>query len=299
MRGFCAKLLNIDTSQIRVTPTEIGGGFGGKTVVYLEPLAIKLSQKTGKPVKMTMTREEVFRASGPAPGGNVKVKIGAKKDGRIVAAECTVEMQAGAFPGSPVGPACMCAYACYDIDNVHIVGFDVVSNRPKVAAYRAPGAPVSAWAVESTLDMLALQLKMDPIDLRLKNAAKKGTKTAYGVTFNTIGMVETLEAIRDSEHYRTPPKPGYARGVAAGFWFNVGADSSAASHVGEDGSVTIISGNPDIGGSRSLARTPWQLKSWEWITTRVRPVIVPIPRRSASTSSPAVAALPSPPASRW
>ena len=245
VRGFCAKLLNIDTSQIRVTPTEIGGGFGGKTVVYLEPLAIKLSQKTGKPVKMTMTREEVFRASGPAPGGNVKVKIGAKKDGRIVAAECTVEMQAGAFPGSPVGPACMCAYACYDIDNIHIVGFDVVSNRPKVAAYRAPGAPISAWAVESTLDILALQLKMDPIDLRLKNAAKKGTKTAYGVTFNTIGLVETLEAVKNSEHYQTPPKPGYARGIAAGFWFNVGADSSAASHVGEDGI-----GHGDLGQSR-------------------------------------------------
>ncbi|HTE79074.1 MAG TPA: xanthine dehydrogenase family protein molybdopterin-binding subunit [Reyranella sp.] len=272
VRGFCAKLLNIDTSQIRVTPTEIGGGFGGKTVVYLEPLAIKLSQKTGKPVKMTMTREEVFRASGPAPGGTVKVKIGAKKDGRIVAAECTVEMQAGAFPGSPVGPACMCAYACYDIDNIHIVGFDVVSNRPKVAAYRAPGAPISAWAVESTLDILALQLKMDPIDLRLKNAAKKGTKTAYGVTFNTIGLVETLEAVRDSEHYRTPPKPGYARGIAAGFWFNVGADSSAASHVGEDGSVTIISGNPDIGGSRaSLALMAAEELGVDY--DKVRPVI--------------------------
>jgi CO/xanthine dehydrogenase Mo-binding subunit len=272
VRGFCAKLLNIDTSQIRVTPTEIGGGFGGKTVVYLEPLAIRLSQKTGKPVKMTMTREEVFRASGPAPGGNIRVKIGARKDGRIVAAECTVEMQAGAFPGSPVGPACMCSYACYDIDNVHIVGFDVVSNRPKVAAYRAPGAPVSAWAVESTLDMLALQLKIDPIELRLRNAAKKGTKTAYGVTFNTIGMVETLEAIRDSEHYSTPPEPGYARGVAAGFWFNVGADSSAASHVGEDGSVTIISGNPDIGGSRaSLALMAAEELGVDY--DKVRPVI--------------------------
>ncbi|HLG47755.1 MAG TPA: xanthine dehydrogenase family protein molybdopterin-binding subunit [Reyranella sp.] len=272
VRGFCAKLLNLDTSQIRVTPTEIGGGFGGKTVVYLEPLAIKLSQKSGKPVKMTMTREEVFRASGPAPGGNVKVKIGAKKDGRIVAAECIVEMQAGAFPGSPVGPACMCSYACYDIDNMHIVGFDVVSNRPKVAAYRAPGAPISAWAVESAMDMLALKLGMDPIDLRLKNAAKKGTKTAYGVTFNTIGMVETLEAVKNSAHYKTPPKPGYARGVAAGFWFNVGADSSAAAHVGEDGSVTVISGNPDIGGSRaSLALMAAEELGVDY--DKVRPVI--------------------------
>ena len=210
VRGFCSRLLGIDTSQIRVTPTEIGGGFGGKTVVYLEPLAIRLSQKSGKPVKMTMAREDVFRASGPAPGGNVKVKIGATKDGRIVAAECIVEMQAGAFPGSPVGPACMCSFACYDIDNIYIEGFDVVSNRPKVAAYRAPGAPISAWAVESTIDILAQQLDMDPIDLRLKNAAKAGTKTAYGVTFNTIGMVETLEAVKHSAHYRTPVKHGYA-----------------------------------------------------------------------------------------
>ena len=131
-------------------------------------------------------------------------------------AECIVKMQAGAFPGSPVGPACMCSFACYDIDNVYIEGFDVVSNRPKVAAYRAPGAPISAWAVESTVDMLAQRLNMDPIDLRLKNAARKGTKTAYGVTFNTIGMVETLEAAKNSPHYKTPVKPGYARGVANG-----------------------------------------------------------------------------------
>ena len=272
VRGFCARLLNMETSQIRVTPSEIGGGFGGKTVVYLEPLAVRLSQKSGKPVKMTMSREDVFRASGPAPGGNVHVKIGAMKDGRIVAGECTVEMQAGAFPGSPVGPACMCSFACYDIDNVFIVGFDVVSNRPKVAAYRAPGAPISSFAVESTIDLLAQQLKMDPIDLRLKNAATKGTKTAYGVTFGTIGMVETLEAAKNSPHYKTPVKPGFARGVAAGFWFNVGADSSAAAHVGEDGTVTVISGNPDIGGSRaSLALMAAEELGVDY--NKVRPVI--------------------------
>jgi CO/xanthine dehydrogenase Mo-binding subunit len=251
VRGFCSRLLNIETSQIRVTPSEIGGGFGGKTVVYLEPVAIRLSQKSGKPVKMVMSREEVFRASGPAPGGVVTVKIGAKRDGRIVAAECMVALQAGAFPGSPVSPACMCSFACYDIDNIKVIGYDVVSNRPKVAAYRAPGAPISAWGVESTIDILAQELRMDPIDLRLKNAAKKGTKTHYGPTFNTVGFIETLEAAKNSPHYRAPVKPGMARGVAAGFWFNVGADSSAAAHVGEDGTVTVISGNPDIGGSRA------------------------------------------------
>ncbi|MGE0421001.1 MAG: xanthine dehydrogenase family protein molybdopterin-binding subunit [Reyranellaceae bacterium] len=272
VRGFVSRLLGIETSQIRVTPTEIGGGFGGKTVVYLEPIAARLSQKSGKPVKMVMTREEVFRASGPAPGATVRVKLGAKKDGTIVAAECEIALQAGAFPGSPLGPACWTSFACYDIPNIKVVGFDVVSNRPKVAAYRAPGAPISAWGVESTLDILAQELGMDPIDLRLKNAAKKGTKTSYGPTFDVIGFVETLEAIKNSAHYKSKPKPGYARGVAAGFWFNVGADSSAAAHVAEDGTVTVISGNPDIGGSRaSLALMAAEELGVDY--EKVRPVI--------------------------
>ena len=251
VRGFCSRLLNIELSQIRVTASEIGGGFGGKTVVYLEPVAVRLSQKTGKPVKMVMTREEVFRASGPAPGATVKAKIGAKRDGRIVAADIEIAMQAGAFPGSPVGPACWCSIACYDIPNSRVVGFDVVSNRPKVAAYRAPGAPISTFGVESVIDMLADEIGMDPIDLRLKNAAVKGTKTHYGPVFDRIGAIETLEAAKNSAHYKAPVKKGHGRGVAMGFWFNVGADSSAASHVAEDGTVTVISGNPDIGGSRA------------------------------------------------
>jgi len=272
VRGFCSRLLNLETSQIRVTPSEIGGGFGGKTVVYLEPVAIRLSQKTGKPVKMVMSRDEVFRASGPTSGGSVDVRIGAMRDGRIVAGDCTIRLQSGAFPGSPVGQAAMCAYACYDIENVRVIGYDVVSNRPKVAAYRAPGSPIAAWGVESALDILAEELGIDPIDLRLMNAAKKGTKTHYGPTFNTIGMVECLEAAKNSEHYKSPLKPGMGRGVAAGFWFNVGADSSAAAHVGEDGTVTVISGNPDIGGSRaSLALMAAEELGIDY--SKVRPVI--------------------------
>lgn len=251
VRGYCAKLLDMQTSQIRVTPSEIGGGFGGKTVVYLEPLAIKLSQLAGKPVKLVMNRDEVFRGSGPTSAGSMDVKLGATKDGRIVAADFTVRMQAGAFPGSPVGPACMCSFACYDIANVKVVGFDVVSNRPKVAAYRAPGSPVAAWGIESAINMLAAELGMDQIDLRLKNAAREGTKTHYGPTFKDIGMIATLEAAKNSPHYQTPVKPGQGRGVAVGFWFNIGMDSSAACHIGEDGTVTLISGSPDIGGSRA------------------------------------------------
>ena len=166
VRAYCAKLLGIDISNIRAVPLEIGGGFGGKTLVYLEPVAIALSKKSGRPVKMQMTRDEVFRASGPTSGATIEVKLGAKKDGTIVAAQQVLKYQAGAFPGSPIGPGCMCGLAMYDIPNVDVVGYDVVSNRPKVAAYRAPGAPISSFAVESAMDDLARKLNMDPIALR-------------------------------------------------------------------------------------------------------------------------------------
>jgi CO/xanthine dehydrogenase Mo-binding subunit len=272
VRGFCARLCGIETSQIRVVPTEIGGGFGGKTVVYLEPLAVRLSQKTGRPVKMEMSREDVFKASGPTSGGSLTVKIGATKDGKIVAGDAVIKLQAGAFPGAPVDRACMCSFAPYDVENVRVVGYDVVSNRPKVAAYRAPGSPIAAWGVETTIDILAQELRIDPLELRLMNAAKQGTKTHYGPTFNRIGLVECLEAAKNSEHWKTPVKKGYARGIAAGFWFNVGGDSSAACHVGEDGTVTLISGNPDIGGSRaSLAMMAAEELGIDYY--KVRPIV--------------------------
>src|SRR6185437_11420387 len=251
VRAYCAKLLGIDISNIRAVPLEIGGGFGGKTLVYLEPLAIALSKKSGRPVKMQMTREEVFRASGPTSGSVIEVKLGAKKDGTIVAAQQVLKYQAGAFPGSPIGPGCMCGFAMYDLPNIEITGYDVVSNRPKVAAYRAPGAPMASFAVESALDDLARKLKMDPMELREKNGAKNGTKTHYGPTHQNIGFLATLEAAKNSAHWKSPLKPGQGRGIACGFWFNIGGESSAAVHVAEDGTVVAVSGSPDIGGSRA------------------------------------------------
>ncbi len=251
VRAYCAKLLNMPIANLRVTPAEIGGGFGGKTLVYLEPVALVLSRKSGRPVKMVMSREEVFRGTGPTSGASVWVKLGAKKDGRITAAETVLKYQAGAFPGSPIGPGCMTGFAMYDLKNVDITGYDVVSNRPKVAAYRAPGAPIASFAVESAMDELARKLGIDPIALREKNAAKDGTKAAYGPTFKDIGYVETLEAAKTHPHYKTKLGPNQGRGVASGFWFNIGGESSAAVHVAEDGTVAVVSSNPDIGGSRA------------------------------------------------
>ena len=251
VRAMCAHLAGLPQSDIRAIPAEIGGGFGGKTIVYLEPLALILARKSGLPVKMVMSREEVMRASGPTSGSSSTVRIGAKKDGTIVAAEGTWYLQAGGLPGSPIRGAAGCAFAPYNIANVHSKGFDVVSNRSKVAAYRAPGAPIGAFSVESVLDELAEKLKMDPIQLRLKNAAKQGTKAAHGPVYPVIGYEETLRQALASDHYKAPLKPNQGRGVASGYWFNAGGESSAQVNITEDGNVLVMTGHPDVGGSRA------------------------------------------------
>ena len=251
VRAHCAKLLGWEISKIRVTASEIGGGFGGKTVVYLEPVALNLSRKSGQPVKMVMNREEVFRATGPTSGAYAKVKIGATHDGRITAADALLYYQAGAFQGSPVQLGAMSAFAAYDLENVRSIGFDVVSNRPKAAAYRAPGAPISAYAVECVLDELAGELELDPVDLRLNNAATLGTLSSYGPKLGVIGMVDTLEAAKNHAHYCAPLGPNQGRGVASAFWFNFGGETCATLNVGADGTVGLVAGTPDIGGSRA------------------------------------------------
>src|SRR5918912_1228020 len=256
VRAMTSMLTGIPQSDIRAIPAEIGGGFGGKTIVYLEPVATLLAKKSGRPVKMVMTREEVMRATGPTSGSRSTVKIGATKDGRIVAAHGTFYLQAGAFPGSPIRGAAGCSFTPYDIPNLLSEGYDVCSNRSKVAAYRAPGAPIGAYAVECVMDEVAEALKMDPLDFRLKNAAKEGTKAAHGPTFPRIGYIETVEAAKNSEQYAAPLGKGPAgtlrgRGVASGFWFNAGGESSAQVNINEDGTVVVITGHPDIGGSRA------------------------------------------------
>jgi len=251
IRAYCAKLLNMDISQIRVIPLEIGGGFGGKTTVYLEPIALLLARKSGRPVKMQMSRKEVFTSTGPASGSYITMKLGARKDGTITAVEGILCYQAGAFPGSPVRLGCMTAFAPYAIPNSKLIGYDVVLNRPKSAAYRAPGAPMASFAAECLIDMLAAKLDMDPLELRLKNAAKMGTQAPYGPKFREIGYVETLEAARRHPHYSAPLGPNQGRGIASGFWFNIGGQSSASVKINEDGTAVVTTGNPDIGGSRA------------------------------------------------
>ncbi len=251
-RQQTAELLQIPVSQVTVVPCEIGGGFGGKIAVYLEPVAAMLSRKCGRPVKIVMNRDEVFEGTGPTPGSAMRVKLGATKDGKLTAGEAWLAYDAGAFPGGMIGPGCMCVFSCYEIPNARVDGYDVLDNKPKTQAYRAPGATQAAFACETVIDELAEKLKIDPLEFRLKNAAKEGTRRVDGPTYPRIGFVETLEAAKASDHWKAKLQgPNRGRGIASGYWFNIGLKSSAAANVNADGTVSLIEGSTDIGGTRA------------------------------------------------
>ncbi|WP_127900319.1 xanthine dehydrogenase family protein molybdopterin-binding subunit [Solirhodobacter olei] len=250
-RTLCSEMLGMEASQLKVTASEIGGGFGGKTTVYLEPVALMLSKKTGRPVKMVMTRDEVFRATGPTVSTSIDVKIGMTKDGRITAGWADMRYSGGAFQCLTCEMGAQAAFAAYDLEAVQTVGWNVMTNRPKEAAYRAPGAPQAIYAVESVVDELCQGLGLDPLEVRIKNAAKKGTKASYGPTFDDIGLLATLEAAKKHPHYTAPLAEGQARGLSCGFWFNFGGNTCVTMNVNTDGTVGIAEGNPDIGGSRA------------------------------------------------
>ena len=251
-RQQVAELLQIPISQCVVVPCEIGGGFGGKITVYLEPVAALLSRKCGRPVKLSMQRNEVFEGTGPTPGSYLKVKIGAKKDGTITAGEAWLAYDCGAFPGGVIGPGAMCVFSCYEFPNAKVDGYDVLDNKPHTQAYRAPGATQAAFACEQVIDELAEKLKIDPLEFRLKNAAKEGTRRVDGPVYPRIGLIETLQAAKKSDHWKSKlTGKNRGRGIASGFWFNIGGASSCSASVNDDGTVTLVEGSTDIGGTRT------------------------------------------------
>tara|TARA_B100001123_G_scaffold68700_5_gene76749 strand:+ start:1606 stop:3849 length:2244 start_codon:yes stop_codon:yes gene_type:complete len=252
IRGDAAKVLGIPVSNVKVTPMEIGGGFGAKFSVFSSPIAALLSKKTGHPVKVVNTRTEEFESSTPTPGSYLKVKIGITKSGQITSGQAYLAYEAGAYPGSPVGGGANCLFAPYDIPNQLIDGYDVVVNKPKTGAYRAPGSPNAAFAIESIVDELAEKLGMDPLNLRLMNASKSGTRRSDGVKFPRIGCIEVIEAMKSHPHYSTPLKgPNQGRGIAIGYWMNGAGESSITLTVHPDGHINLVEGSADIGGSRA------------------------------------------------
>ena len=257
VRAQTAGMLGIPESRVKVNYVEIGGGFGGKTKVYFAPIAALLSRKSGgRPVKLVMDRPSVFEASGPAPGGKVRMKIGVNKDGKITAADTDLMLESGGYPGSAVGAAAICVFACYNLPASRITGYDVLVNKPKSAAYRAPGSPQASFAIETVIDEICDELGVDKIQFRLDNAAHEGTRRGDGVQFIRVGLEECLEAARDSDHWKSPLGDAPAgkargRGIASAYWMNGGGKSTCDLMLQDDGTVMMNEGSADIGGTRT------------------------------------------------
>ena len=261
VRDQTSTILGMPVSKVLVTQLEIGGGFGGKTLVYLEPVAAALSRKTGRPVKIQMSRTEVFEGTGPTSGGYMRVKMGVTNDGRITAADVALYYEAGAYPGSPVNPGAQCALSCYNIENGRIEAADVVLNHPKTAAYRAPGSPAAGLRRR---DGGGRDLRKDrhgqagvPHAERRQAGRPPGHRPA--VRQHRLAG-DRSRPLREHDHWnspidRSPEAEGkkVGRGVAGGFWFNGTGPASAIVSVLADGTVSLVEGSPDIGGSRAVA----------------------------------------------
>ncbi len=251
IRDSLAEVLEVPQANIKVIPLEVGGAFGGKERIYLDPVAALLSKKSGRPVKMTMRRDEVLRATGPSPGSYIRVRMGARADGTLAAVDLHLAYEAGAYAGSPLFLGMLAAATRYNFSHARIDGFDVIVNKPKTRPYRAPCAPQALFAVEQVIDELARLLDMDPIEFRLKNLTRSGDRLIPGFPCPPIDTEAMLEAVRSHPHYQTPLQgKNRGRGFAYALWFNIGTTSSARISVNSDGTVQLATGSPDMSGTR-------------------------------------------------
>ncbi|MDA0989086.1 MAG: xanthine dehydrogenase family protein molybdopterin-binding subunit [Chloroflexi bacterium] len=257
VRDGTAAIIGIPESMLKVIAMECGGGFGGKgpNTNPLNPMAALLSKKSGRPVKMVLSRKETFESTCPASATHIRVKMGADKSGRITAAQFYLAYQAGAFPGSPVAAGVQNGLGAYKIDNFKVDGYDIVTNTQKMQSYRAPGQPPATFAVEGVIDELAEKLGIDPLEFRLRNAVQEGDRMPNGVQYPRIACMEMEEAMKAHPHYSAPlggPNRGRGVSVAARAIGGKGATPHVATiSVNTNGTITIITGSNDLSGTRT------------------------------------------------
>ncbi len=265
VRHQVSELLGLPMTLIKVVPMEIGGGFGGKISVYVEPVTALLAEvRTSGEADDEPGR--CARSDGTDAGVVHQGQAGGDKGREARRGRCVSRLRG------------RCLSRLADRSRMHVSlrllrhpggaveGYDVCVNKPRTNAYRAPGSTNAAFAMETVVEELCKQLGVCSLDFRLKNAAKEGTRRVDGIVYPRIGLVETLEAIRNSDHWNTPlehhetfdspgvhrpPHPARGRGVACGFWFNAGLKSSVTVNVNSDGKVSLIEGSTDIGGTRT------------------------------------------------
>lgn len=250
-----AVLLGLSQSKIKVIPLEVGGAFGGKITVHVEPIAARLSQLCGRPVRIVISREEVMSGgSGPAAAARIDVRIGADAEGKLTAIEGRYVFDSGGIPGTPTTLLMQASAAPYQCANLHLEGIDIVTNKPRTEAYRGPGGIQAAFAMEQAVDELALTLDIDPLELRRRNLAVTGSLMPIGTPFPSIGLTTIFQRIAGHECWRDPIAPGRlprGRGLAFGYWRGTSMTSAAHVTIAGDGRPMVTMGAVDISGTRT------------------------------------------------
>ena len=250
-----AVLLGLSQSKIKVIPLEVGGAFGGKITVHVEPIAARLSQLCGRPVRIVISREEVMSGgSGPAAAARIDVRIGADAEGKLTAIEGRYVFDSGGIPGTPTTLLMQASAAPYQCANLHLEGIDIVTNKPRTEAYRGPGGIQAAFAMEQVVDELALTLDIDPLELRRRNLAVTGSQMPIGTPFPSIGLTTIFQRVAGHECWRDPIAPGRlprGRGLAFGYWRGTSMTSAAHVTIAGDGRPMVTMGAVDISGTRT------------------------------------------------
>jgi CO/xanthine dehydrogenase Mo-binding subunit len=248
-RDEVAAALGLPVSKVRCVAMTIGGAFGAKYVL-IDPFVASLAVKVNRPVRLAYTRSEDFLAANPSPMTVFEVKLGAKRDGTLTALQARVVFDTGAYSGSALSIGCLLLGGYYRFGSFDIRGYEVMTNKPGVGAYRAPGAPQASFALESVLDDVAAKIGMDPMELRLKNCIVEGDLWPDGNPWPVIGLKECLEALKAHPVWQSRDTlgPNEGVGIGAGGWPGGKGPAAAACRMDPGGTLSINVGAVDLTG---------------------------------------------------
>ncbi len=258
-RSEVADVLHIEENRIKVIPVECGGGFGGKIRALCEPITAILARVTRRPVRYVMTRREELDAGMPAPQVIITLKTGAKRDGTLMALDGETIIESGAYSGAVLTMSAVFLSSVYQFPNFEVRGFEVLTHKPSIAAYRAPTAPQTFFAIDSHMEQMALELGLDPVEFRLRHLMKEGDPMANGQPWQSNGAKQVLQRLAEhplwknrAEWKAKSGKDGRGlcgTGLAVGGWIPGLQPTGATVRLNPDGSLQVLTGQVDIAGT--------------------------------------------------
>ncbi|MCH8349275.1 MAG: xanthine dehydrogenase family protein molybdopterin-binding subunit [Chloroflexi bacterium] len=255
VRAQLASVLDMPISRIKVIAMELGGGFGAKLRLAFEAYPAFLAMKTGRPVKLINTREEVFTLNGPRLATSIYLKTAVNNDGNITAREARSIFDVGAYLGAGPNAGVGHALGPYNIPNFRLRSYGIYTNKIYVGSYRASGVADMTFAIESHMDSIAHKLGLDPLEFRIKNAIKEGDVGVSGAKLPRNGLMETIMAVKERLDLPRKLEEGRGVGIALCEWRSGSGPSTASISVNEDGTISLLTGSVDISGSdTSLAQ---------------------------------------------